>query len=778
MFNLNLESYICHIIDSYQCSILSFFPLQIKICLRRALKDFGVKYGFNDRDAEQGIVEFKQRKDPNFNVRKHEQDIGLQACVGSLSGYTDKSCQTIWDRKINASIQTTTTAVGEDPTSDKKDSYKKTEEQRKIRDFLDNVLPQIEYALSQNETLNIYEDELTHMNDDDVALISNQGENSLREVRTFMDLQLSNGKALSAIDWHPRIPKWVATAAYPQQNFEEWLKESGKVHFSHVIVFTLSEFSSQIVLQSPSPITCFRWNPTTPTTIVTGAENGQVMLFDLSPATDKLAKKQKRPSSTEGESKGGESSSRAIVVKPTSVSSLESSHRGSVIEIMWLPPHATMHPRSKAFQQSDNNKCVQFASAGRDGRIAVWDSRFKEQARQAARRRSVDLQPSQGNIVGVAGEMHIIPPPETQWHPIYECQCQQGTDKVHFTSVSWNAKAPSEPLLALTEEGYFVCTDWAPRGHGTDVYNYIQKESFVSSTKQEENKEAEEGETNTEAGVGAVLWSVPDHFRPGTCVHRSPFLDDIILSVGDWNFSLWKKGIQCPIFKAPDSASMLTCASWSPTRPAVLFLGRSDGVIDVWDFTDTALKPSRVIPVVSSAVSSIQFRTIGTEAAPYVSSDSQQAVAAQEQLLAIGDAKGSLHVVEVPISLVRSFSNEKSQVKDILRREVERVKWYAVRFQKRNKEAQEAERARQAEESRRESQKAARENALNQLRAQLPNGDDWTEEELLQEQERRKLQKQEEQYQKFEKKMIKQIEELKQHGDDEENLEEDSKSTS
>ena len=105
--------------------------LQIKISLRRALKDFGVKYGFNDREAEQGIVEFKQRKDPNFNVKKHEQDIGLQAFVGSLTGFSEKASQTIWDRKVNASVQTSTKAIGEDTPSEKKEAMKKAEEARK-----------------------------------------------------------------------------------------------------------------------------------------------------------------------------------------------------------------------------------------------------------------------------------------------------------------------------------------------------------------------------------------------------------------------------------------------------------------------------------------------------------------------------------------------------------------------------------------------------------------------------------------------------------------------
>ena len=38
-----------------------------------------------------------------------------------------------------------------------------------------------------------------------------------------------------------------------------------------------------------------------------------------------------------------------------------------------------------------------------------------------------------------------------------------------------------------------------------------------------------------------VKWIANDHFRPCNSLQRSPFYKDIMLSVGDWNFNLWKE---------------------------------------------------------------------------------------------------------------------------------------------------------------------------------------------------------------------------------------------
>ena len=38
---------------------------------------------------------------------------------------------------------------------------------------------------------------------------------------------------------------------------------------------------------------------------------------------------------------------------------------------------------------------------------------------------------------------------------------------------------------------------------------------------------------------------------------------------------------QC-LFSSPFCTCMYSCGAWSPSRAAVLFIGRTDGIIDIW----------------------------------------------------------------------------------------------------------------------------------------------------------------------------------------------------
>ena len=122
-------------------------------------------------------------------------------------------------------------------------------------------------------------------------------------------------------------------------------------------------------------------------------------------------------------------------------------------------------------------------------------------------------------------------------------------------------------------------------------------------------------EPNVEGVKGTIAGGVRTvslgHYGPCTALERSPFVPDVYLSVGDWSFNLWKDGVSTPLFVAPFAGvgpnARLTCGAWSPTRPGVLFIGRSDGGIDVWDLLDRSHEPSTSFTVAGSAVLRLSF---------------------------------------------------------------------------------------------------------------------------------------------------------------------------
>jgi dynein intermediate chain 3, axonemal len=81
-------------------------------------------------------------------------------------------------------------------------------------------------------------------------------------------------------------------------------------------------------------------------------------------------------------------------------------------------------------------------------------------------------------------------------------------------------------LLVSTEEGDVIFADLCGK-----------KTAESSHGKDEKDKEEEEEVDNSR---DYVRWITRDHSRPCVALHQSPFFPDVLLSVGDWNFHIWR----------------------------------------------------------------------------------------------------------------------------------------------------------------------------------------------------------------------------------------------
>eukprot|EP00828_Plagiopyla_frontata_P015133 TRINITY_DN1966_c0_g1_i5.p1 TRINITY_DN1966_c0_g1~~TRINITY_DN1966_c0_g1_i5.p1 ORF type:complete len:306 (+),score=49.13 TRINITY_DN1966_c0_g1_i5:108-1025(+) len=165
------------------------------------------------------------------------------------------------------------------------------------------------------------------------------------------------------------------------------------------------------------------------------------------------------------------------------------------------------------------------------------------------------------------------------------------------------------------------------------------------------------------------IWQHERNFRPAV-LSRSPFFEDVFLTAHDYYFCIWKKDIESAIFQSMTMASerMITCASFSPFRPGVVIIGCSDGQLDIWDFLDISHKPTLVHRVVSESITVITFH----DTIPHY--------------LAIGDANGNLHMVELPYTLCKKQGDEEKFMEMFWEREVKRVEYYQMRFEARRED--------------------------------------------------------------------------------------------
>ena len=160
--------------------------------------------------------------------------------------------------------------------------------------------------------------------------------------------------------------------------------------------------------------------------------------------------------------------------------------------------------------------------------------------------------------------------------------------------------------------------------------------------------------------------------RPTVAVDTSPFYDDLLLTIHDSHFCIWKTECQEPVFVSPfispkSEKTFITCGFFSPSRQGVVYIGRADGTIDIWDFMDQSNSPTQEHFVVAIGISSMEINTNEKE------NDS----------LAVGDMDGCLHLLKLPINLRKKIPGEQEAIQNFFNKEMQRVIYFKDRFKER-----------------------------------------------------------------------------------------------
>jgi len=152
-------------------------------------------------------------------------------------------------------------------------------------------------------------------------------------------------------------------------------------------------------------------------------------------------------------------------------------------------------------------------------------------------------------------------------------------------------------------------------------------------------------------------------YRPALALERSKFFPNLLMTVHDFHFAIWKIDLpeyEKPIFRSVtcNNSAHNTCGAFSPTRPGVIFITKTDG-IDVWDFLDQSNKPSLTLSFATSVITYMKFQD-------RIHDDGRQ-------YMAFGDEKdGTLFLWDVPRHLRQKQDNEEDNIENFWNREVEK----------------------------------------------------------------------------------------------------------
>ncbi|KAM9324679.1 dynein axonemal intermediate chain 3 [Gastrophryne carolinensis] len=642
---------------------------KITFMISRVHRDLGAQIHFSDynaSDVKDAYMECAPYQDKCFSIRPKERDTGVQA----VPLIQEKSTQTQWRFPRNACTQYQSREFN-------KEEKKASLSSKELKDFINSVSLRLELALQQNEILNPFVDDWKALSDQESAY-GGRSDSQLKEYQSFTDHQFGKDKTISCIDWHPTLPGIIAVSLTERLSLEDRVNLSSKLILnpSLILIWSVTDpIHPQLMLECPDDIYCFRFCPSDPSIIAGGCINGQVVLWDISVYNERLtAKTGLTKSSTTKTTLEPKQSSEPHWVRFCAVSSIEHGHKAVISDLHWLPDFYEVIRTGYPYENKSGCS-VQLVTCSPDCSVLFWDIRsHKPQAQTMADKKQADmkqlalplgvpdtfkhidliwrplLKTSIPKIetggeyspikISLREEHHHLRTSDKLQIPVKEEKAEGGIhySKLRATSAK-NAKVlenVSTNYYAATEDGELVYTDWKMEKDGDSGRLISAKPTQVHVT----------------------------HDGPVHTVQRSPFLKDIVLSVGGWNFAIWKEGVtNGPILQSSCSEMRYTAAHWSLSRPGVFFIGKEDGNVEIWDLLEKTHEPSQTQNISTAAITYIK---------PWI-------VAAKQHFLALSDDSGTLHVLEIPWSLHHPTANEKSGVQYYFEREVKHLEYYEQR---------------------------------------------------------------------------------------------------
>ncbi|ESP02449.1 hypothetical protein LOTGIDRAFT_199692 [Lottia gigantea] len=647
---------------------------KVKVLYKRKRKEFGAPVTFSDRDvndAKDGYIECVSYEDKNFNLKKMELDKGLQAIPESNASGT----QTDWTYPRNANTQYY-------PREFSEEQQKKMEADKNLQNFLNDAAPRFELALQQNEIMNVFYNDWLHLGDDENTLGS-KADNHLKEYQSFTDLQFSKDKKITCIQWHPTIKGVVAVAVSQRLSFDDRVDHGGKIIMnpSLILIWSFTDpIHPQLLLEAPDDIYSFQWCPSDANILAGGCYNGQVVLWDISAVADRLKQRGQNKVKKTTVLPGFEDPNalKTPVVRYCAVSSIEHSHKARITDIMWVPDHMEINKLGEP-KENKNTQCVQLMTCATDHCVLIWDTRpIKIQ-------QTKDDDKGPKNPMGVPNTFRHL---DLTWKPLLKVQLHKsepGGDHSP-TKFTIHEKQGTRPPVSKVE-----LADKESSTTGGFSYNKPasgKEKKTLQDVKTHFYVATEDGEVvyvdwmpQKDQDTGKIQTPKPDYYHtihdgPVSTLQRSPFFKDIVLSIGGWTLAIWKEGVTSgPILHSCADNIRLTGGHWSPSRPGVFFVAKADGSVDVWDLLDKTHEASMNQSISATAITTLF----------------PHQVTQKQQLLAVGDNSGTLHILEIPWSLRHPTNNEQVGVYNYFEREIKRRGFVVERWDFREKEKREIE---------------------------------------------------------------------------------------
>ncbi|XP_043985899.1 dynein axonemal intermediate chain 3 isoform X2 [Gambusia affinis] len=601
--------------------------LRLKLRVDRAVQS---KVCFSDRDCSESKdshLECTSYEDSKFKIKKLLTDSGVQA-VPILQ---TNSCQTM---RMVPKDTFTQYEPREFSTEEKEMILKKQD----LVDFCAAQIPRMLFALQQEEIINVFLDDWKALATGlETCDWSGQVSDTLVLHQVFTDQKFSKNKAISCLNWHPTINGVIAVAITKR---EEELPEtfSGPL----IIVYSFSDPSNpQFLLECPDDILAFQFSPSNPNIIVGGCLNGQILLWDISAHVTFIQATQpssRKESSNSDKFDLNDSKENIPVVRFCAVSALESSHKAPVTDVQWLPP--TFEVTTMGVPVENKQKVsVQIITCSPDCTLRFWDVRLPAVFTNTPTESTPTA--DQKTPLTTCSVPETFKHLDRTWKPLFRISLSKIETKGEYVPMKFSF------------ENFNVPTERDKEIKGTEGLPDYSKLKIPASEKL---KEMENINTKFFVGTenGEIVYSdwkleSDDSGRP----HRG------------WNFAIWKEGVMDgPLVASQYFEQECTVGCWSLSRPAVFFIGKTDGSVEIWDLLKNSSEPLQLHPHISKS------KITCMKACSFT---------AKQHFLAVADDIGVLRIFEIPKALYLPSRHESLSMKKYFDLEVDSLKDYLKR---------------------------------------------------------------------------------------------------
>ncbi|KAF7202719.1 dynein axonemal intermediate chain 3 [Nothobranchius furzeri] len=631
---------------------------KLKILVQKVHRRFGQPFSFSDSTTTDNILEIPSENHSRFSIKLMQRDVGIQP----VTVLQNDSTQTHRSPQRNNFSQYS-------PRQLSNEELKSILQDESLKSFCNKVTPRILKALQEGEIAkDPWKSLETEFEDDGARQISGY----LELYFSFRDPKCTTDKKISCMNWHPTIDGVMAVALI--DNMQTKNKEATiTVPLSRpafIIFYSLSDKTIKLLLESPDDVWAFEFCPSNPNIIAGGCVNGQVLLWDISAYTKHLQEDPSGSNTTSNKSHifnlNTIKENKAPVLHVCAMSAIESSHKAPITDLHWLPQTFEVTDTGLPVE-NELKTSVHIVTCSPDCTIMFWSMRAPQRTDPIAYGNQPNVNERTATATSSMAEMfkHLdgtwkplfrISPPKIdspgKYVPLkFNLDNYPNNDNTEETSVKEGAESttdnsqlylPASKTLKIlkeintkfyfgTESGELVYTDWK-----------LEKDEFGRLC------------------MPKPLQCFPTHHWLVNSIQRSPFFKDIILTVGGWNFAIWKEGVMSgPLVKSPYSDQECSAGCWSQTRSAVFFIGKEDGNIEVWNLLEDSHKPSQIFPLLTN--------TKITCMKPWTLSP-------KEHFLAVTTDHGVLHVFRISKALYTRSKHESLNLKNFFEWETEAMK--------------------------------------------------------------------------------------------------------